>query len=278
MRSTGPTGDAARERLDADTAERLLRGRDVDSEDRTVRDLAGLLAEARAAARTSGGPAPGEDAAVAAFRAAARPAPRRRATRPVRAALAALAAALVLGGVAVAAGTGHLPSPGTGGTEGPTARPSAPVRGPGLPPDPGPGADAPSGPSRGGPVPPSGADGGTGTDGPGRSGGRRPSGVPSGGADGGADGGTAGLCRAYAAAAKASPGPATTAPGARPGAGADADAGADAGPGSGAGAGTGLGDGLLERLARAAGGEDRIDDYCRSLGIGEPRPRGSAGG
>ncbi|MGW5419674.1 hypothetical protein [Streptomyces sp. NPDC003943] len=127
--------------LDKDAAERLLRGEAVDPGDRTARDQARLLARALESARTPtaaalgpDGELPGEAAALAAFRKASaeragaaatapghsgyadlgavRLAPAaegRRWGRSLRYGLAAAFAAVTVGGVAVAAGTGVLP-------------------------------------------------------------------------------------------------------------------------------------------------------------------------
>ncbi|MDH6124540.1 hypothetical protein [Kitasatospora sp. GP82] len=129
-------------RIDRDSAEQLLGGAKVGTSAGQAplaghAALAGLLAAAAAPADADGGPdangvLPGEEAALAAFREARRnPAPqtRRRTmadTATTRAFSAkAVAVALVataLGGVAVAAGTGHLPA----ALGGPAAR-NAPV-------------------------------------------------------------------------------------------------------------------------------------------------------
>ncbi|MFH8934557.1 hypothetical protein [Streptomyces griseosporeus] len=147
--------------LDRDTAERLLRGEPLDHLAPPARDQAGQLADAlgalAAAAEPSGTALPGEDAALAAFRAArseyahqgvdaGRPArdqhpadaglvrigpasaarDRARRFRPARLALAAALTAGLFGGVAVAAGTGALPSPFDGpAAPGPAASVSA---------------------------------------------------------------------------------------------------------------------------------------------------------
>ncbi|MGW6395746.1 hypothetical protein ACWFR1_35795 [Streptomyces sp. NPDC055103] len=132
--------------LDQEAAERLLRGEPVDALDDPARPEARRLAEALdsartpAAARTGQAELPGEAAALAAFRrataeraasagAAATPAgvgrvghadlgrvrlapvtaPARRWGRSLRYGLAAAVAAVTVGGVAVAAGTGMLP-------------------------------------------------------------------------------------------------------------------------------------------------------------------------
>ncbi|MEU8525614.1 hypothetical protein AB0C77_08455 [Streptomyces sp. NPDC048629] len=147
--------------LDLEAAERLLRGDRVEAVDDHARAEAETLAEAlesaRPAALSGTAPLPGEEAAMAAFRAAAHarvtapdavsapapafatapdpapspvpvPAPaalgdvrlgapagrrarRRRWTRSMRFGLAASVAGLAVGGVAVAAGTGMLPTP-----------------------------------------------------------------------------------------------------------------------------------------------------------------------
>lgn len=111
-------------RIDRETAERLLDGRPVGS-DSGHENLARLLASAATPAPE--GEQPGERAALAAFREARlAPAqqPRSTAARTVtaharrlgvKAALAALTAT-ALGGVALAAGTGHLPGPLRGGS------------------------------------------------------------------------------------------------------------------------------------------------------------------
>ncbi|MPY35786.1 extensin, partial [Streptomyces adustus] len=147
--------------LDREAAERLLRGEPLaPAVDATVRDRAGRLAETLGALSTA--PAapdstelPGEAAAMAAFRAArgaerpavgrrartaasgsadaglvrlGRPAPaagRFRWGRPVRLGLSAALAAGMVGGVAVAAGTGVLPAPFGGVEPGPAASVSA---------------------------------------------------------------------------------------------------------------------------------------------------------
>ncbi|GAA3391785.1 hypothetical protein [Streptomyces roseoviridis] len=124
--------------LDQEAAERLLRGEPVDPVDDASRAQAELLARALDTARTpsaaaTAGELPGEEAALAAFRkataeraAAAGPAGTsapadlgavriapvptgRRWGRSLRYGLAAALAAVTVGGVAVAAGTGMLP-------------------------------------------------------------------------------------------------------------------------------------------------------------------------
>lgn len=118
-------------RIDHDTAERLLAGRAVGHE-----ALAGLLSAA--AAPAADGELAGEQAALAAFRAARlapvpRPAPVPRrmftsASAKVLSVKVAAAAAVALGGVAVAAGTGHLPAAlGGGPDDDRRARAEAPV-------------------------------------------------------------------------------------------------------------------------------------------------------
>ncbi|MEV5984420.1 hypothetical protein AB0L85_05295 [Streptomyces sp. NPDC052051] len=135
--------DEQYEWLDSDAAERLLRGEPLDAVDADARAHAARIAEALAA--LAGPPPvpeaelPGEKAALAAFRAVhangAETAPGRAASgqvadagvvrlgapgrggrrvrwaRPVRFGMAAAVAAAMIGGVAVAAGTGVLPTP-----------------------------------------------------------------------------------------------------------------------------------------------------------------------
>lgn len=137
--------DEQHEWLDADAAEMLLRGESVESVDDHARTGARRLEAALLALRSSGptdGELPGEAAALAAFRelsggreraagaagpaalagreaphtvriGAAQAAPRRRPrwTRPARYGLAVSLAGCALGGVAVAGGTGMLPTP-----------------------------------------------------------------------------------------------------------------------------------------------------------------------
>ena len=137
--------DEQQEWLDADAAEKLLRGESVEPVDDHARAGARQLEAALLALRTpgpSGDELPGESAVLAAFREASRggkrsgavrPAglagrqdalhavrigkgrkatPRRaRWTRPVRYGLAVSLAGCALGGVAVAGGTGMLPAP-----------------------------------------------------------------------------------------------------------------------------------------------------------------------
>ncbi|MEU0131231.1 MULTISPECIES: hypothetical protein [unclassified Streptomyces] len=137
--------DEQHEWLDADAAEKLLRGEPVEPvDDHTRTELARLEAALRAV-RTpdpSGGELPGEAAVMAAFReasgsrkragaartataagtrdslhtvrigaASATPLRRPRWTRPVRFGLAVSLAGCALGGVAVAGGAGMLPAP-----------------------------------------------------------------------------------------------------------------------------------------------------------------------
>ncbi|MFD8590726.1 hypothetical protein ACFV1B_14460 [Streptomyces sp. NPDC059637] len=118
-------------RLSEETAERLLRGDPVDTSDPVARELAALLGAARQAASGPGRgePLPGEEAAVAAFRAArtgADGAGALRGLRTVRGAVVAAVAALAFGGVAIAAGTGLIPTPfGDGGPDRPASTPTA---------------------------------------------------------------------------------------------------------------------------------------------------------
>ncbi|WP_435974421.1 hypothetical protein [Streptomyces sp. Qhu_M48] len=153
--------------LDQEAAERLLRGEPVDAVDDRVRSGAERLAEALDAARTPAARTelPGEAAALVAFRqaTAARagvtpataPGPTahadlgrvrlapvaapRRWGRSVRYGLAAAVAAVTVGGVAVAAGTGVLPmvgpAPASSVTAGGTADPLVSVD-PGIREDP----------------------------------------------------------------------------------------------------------------------------------------------
>ncbi|MFI5683639.1 hypothetical protein [Streptomyces sp. NPDC051636] len=148
--------------LNRETAERLLRGEPLEAVDASARDEAERLAKAIGALSADAASAqtelPGEEAALAAFRKAregevtaveqaghrvpsARPADaglvgmggRTRAARrpgwarPVRLALTAALAAGMIGGVAVAAGSGVLPTPFGGDTPGPAASVSAAV-------------------------------------------------------------------------------------------------------------------------------------------------------
>ncbi|MFD3533105.1 hypothetical protein [Streptomyces sp. NPDC058664] len=197
--------------LDQEAAERLLRGEPVDAVDDHARAQAGRLAEALEAARTPvvpparPGELPGEAAALAAFRqaAAGRAAvgasavtgtrgrtvhadlgrvrltqtapPARRWGRSVRYGLAAAVAAVTVGGVAVAAGTGVLPlvgpAPASSVTAGETAAPlvskepgiredpEAPPTDPGTSGEPAPGTT----PTAGTAAPPTGGPDGPGT-------------------------------------------------------------------------------------------------------------------
>ncbi|GGR37907.1 hypothetical protein [Streptomyces roseolus] len=111
--------------LDPDAAERLLRGEPVDPADPAARTGAAALADALDTVRAPAAPAPGEplageEAALVAFRTAATaraataartaaPGAARRWGRSLRYGLAAALAAVTVGGVAVAAGTGVLP-------------------------------------------------------------------------------------------------------------------------------------------------------------------------
>lgn len=138
--------------LDKDTAEQLLRGEQVSARHGDgARELEQLLeAAAAVAARTPETvELPGEEAAVAAFRQAVRQgsgarnrtagaalpgvrtartadlAERTRLGRPVRRGFAVALAACAIGGVAVAAGTGVLPTPFRGGDPAPASSVSA---------------------------------------------------------------------------------------------------------------------------------------------------------
>lgn len=135
--------DERYEWLDREAAERLLRGEPVETADehariqaaRLSRELYGMGRPSRPG-YSDGGEMPGEAAALAAFRksradadapagdmlgtvhlasstraASAHRAPRTFFARPVRFGLAAAVAGCALGGAAVAAGTGFLPSP-----------------------------------------------------------------------------------------------------------------------------------------------------------------------
>ncbi|WP_399086838.1 hypothetical protein ACGH2B_09155 [Streptomyces sp. BBFR2] len=107
--------------LDNDAAERLLRGEPVGTTAPGAPELARLLADA-APAGPGAAPLPGEEAALAAFRRARNDVPARPGARapsrgragiarPFRRGFVVALAACALGGVAVAAGTGVLPSP-----------------------------------------------------------------------------------------------------------------------------------------------------------------------
>ncbi|MEU2115419.1 hypothetical protein ABZ567_07145 [Streptomyces sp. NPDC016459] len=207
--------------LDQESAERLLRGEPVDAVDDHARAGAERLARALDTARTPAFPAagsgelPGEAAALAAFReataerASARAAatdgaphartlhadlgrvrltpvspPRRRWGRSVRYGLAAAVAAVTVGGVAVAAGTGVLPLVGPAPASSVTAEetvdtlvskepgiredPEAPPTRPGADGEPTPGVSPSAGTGTTTAPPTGGADGhGTATTGPG---------------------------------------------------------------------------------------------------------------
>ncbi|MEU0370804.1 hypothetical protein ABZ070_11175 [Streptomyces sp. NPDC006283] len=132
--------DERYEWLDRDAAERLLRGKPVEAADARARTEAARLAEllhraADAGYRYDDGELPGEAAAMAAFRKAradaagdatvpggaslgtvqvsraARPSRGMGFARPLRFGLAAAVAGCAIGGVAVAAGSGMLPTP-----------------------------------------------------------------------------------------------------------------------------------------------------------------------
>jgi hypothetical protein len=205
--------------LDRETAERLLRGESLETVDPSARDQAERLSAALGALSAQAAPAPGElpgeQAALAAFRkareaadaerTAARasgsrvygadaglvrigaparsgiPVRRPRWGRPVRLALAAVVAVGAVGGVAMAAGTGILPTPfaperpgpaasvSADGTSGAPLSPASPQGTAGTSPGPG----APSGgagASRGGSGEAAGPDGRTGTNSPSGSG------------------------------------------------------------------------------------------------------------
>ncbi|MEU8782967.1 hypothetical protein [Streptomyces sp. NPDC048637] len=138
--------------LDKDTAERLLRGEQVSARHGDgAHELEQLLQAAAAVGAKTPGTAelPGEEAALAAFRQAARrgsgarnraadePFPgvrparatglaeRTRVGRPFRRGFAVALAACAIGGVAVGAGTGVLPSPFRGGEPDPASSVSA---------------------------------------------------------------------------------------------------------------------------------------------------------
>ncbi|MFD5103548.1 hypothetical protein [Streptomyces albidochromogenes] len=160
--------DERYEWLDRDAAERLLRGEPVGPVGEHARAQAERLAAALdGVARAGGqeaGELPGEAAALAAFRKARATAPEsvttvrieRRASaplrwgRPVRIGLAGALAGVALGGVAVAAGTGVLPSPfGRGTGPAPASSVSAAV----TPPPATPGTTAADPDGTGGPTP-----------------------------------------------------------------------------------------------------------------------------
>ncbi|GGX67426.1 hypothetical protein GCM10010358_22210 [Streptomyces minutiscleroticus] len=191
--------------LNREAAERLLRGEPLECADAAVRAradrLAGTLRALAAGTPPTGPELPGEAAAVAAFRqartgaAAERPHPapgvRRRTDeacdmgvvhvavprrdrsgpsvwgRPVRLGLAAALAAGTIGGAAVAAGTGILPTPFDGERPGPAASVSAAVSPTGRPLlTPSPGASADGGPAS--PAPGGGTSGSVAPDAPSR--------------------------------------------------------------------------------------------------------------
>ncbi|MEU5208043.1 hypothetical protein [Streptomyces sp. NPDC020742] len=133
--------------LDKDAAERLLRGEPVGARHGDgARELEQLLQAAAAVGGTPPGNSalPGEEAALAAFRQAAHQgagarsagratgraqqavrAERTRVARPLRRGFAVALAACAIGGVAVAAGTGVLPTPFRGGDPEPASSVSA---------------------------------------------------------------------------------------------------------------------------------------------------------
>ncbi|MFJ8072701.1 hypothetical protein ACIQ7Q_01845 [Streptomyces sp. NPDC096176] len=166
--------DERYEWLDRDAAERLLRGKPVEAADARARTDAARLVEvlhraAGAGYRYDDGELPGEAAAMAAFRKAraeaagdatvpggtslgtvwvshaARPSHGVGFARPLRFGLAAAVAGCAIGGVAVAAGTGMLPTPfddnrplpassvSAAATPGPVTSPSPGESGPGTP-------------------------------------------------------------------------------------------------------------------------------------------------
>ncbi|AOP50155.1 hypothetical protein [Streptomyces lydicus] len=136
--------------LDKDTAERLLRGEPVSARRGDgAHELEQLLKAAAAVGAEAPGtaPLPGEETALAAFRQAARAgarsrgadappaavgsgratglAERTRLARPLRRGFAVALAVCAIGGVAVAAGTGVLPTPFEGGDPAPGSSVSA---------------------------------------------------------------------------------------------------------------------------------------------------------
>ncbi|GAA1520663.1 hypothetical protein GCM10009730_29920 [Streptomyces albidochromogenes] len=177
--------DERYEWLDRDAAERLLRGEPVGPVGEDARAQAERLAAALdGVARAGGhetGELPGEAAALAAFRkarATAQESPaavriERRASaplrwgRPVRIGLAGALAGVALGGVAVAAGTGVLPSPFDRGT-GPA--PASSVSAAATPPPAAPGTTAADPDGTGGPTPDGTSPGTPGTPGDGNGG------------------------------------------------------------------------------------------------------------
>lgn len=162
--------DERYEWLDRDAAERLLRGEPVESADARVRTEAARLAATLEGMvdpgyRFDDGEMPGEATAMAAFRKAradtapsagaslgtvrlsrrARPARGVGLARPVRFGIAAAVAGCAIGGVAVAAGTGVLPTFGDERPAPVSSVSAAQTPGPVLPPTPGDsGSSAPS--------------------------------------------------------------------------------------------------------------------------------------
>ncbi len=142
--------------LDAGTAERLLDGDpDLPHDDPRVADLARLLSKAARGADSRPGNADDERLVLQAFRGSRqagrtpagperRRTPWRRVSRPTRALVGGLAAASVLGGVAIAAQTGTLPHPFRSGE-------ATPVQSP-APAPPAPAAGTPSAPGTGRPT------------------------------------------------------------------------------------------------------------------------------
>ncbi|MGW7200549.1 hypothetical protein [Streptomyces chryseus] len=262
--------DERYEWLDKDAAERLLRGEPVGPVGEHARAQAERLAAALDGVARAGadetGELPGEAAALAAFRKARDTAPEslaavrieRRASapvrwgRPVRIGLAGALAGVALGGVAVAAGTGVLPSPFGRGT-GPA--PASSVSAAATPPPATSGTPAVDPDGTGGPTPDSATPGGT-------------PGTPGGNGD--QDGGTGGTQTPSA-------GPDGVTPPAFP------DWAGDGRPGTGDGSGgaPGSGDWYREtveacrdyrsgsvaphherRLEEAAKGADRVERFC----------------
>lgn len=252
--------------LDEDAAERLLRGEPAGSPAGTgAAELTALLNAAAAAGRDTAGdtPLPGEEAAVAAFRqvrdgAGTRPraSARTRFGRPLRRGFMVALAGCALGGVAVAAGAGVLPTPFRSGTGPNPATSVSAAETPGPPASDGTGTtdegasrmpDATPGTDRPDPLATdAGSDGKTGSTpppGPGRS---TPGGDATGGGDTDASGGKTGddpkekpdakerhrigvtFCRTYESGKRSV-----------------------------------LGQDTLRRLERAAGGSDKIHAFCR---------------
>ncbi|MGW7006888.1 hypothetical protein ACWGCW_29770 [Streptomyces sp. NPDC054933] len=128
--------DEQRNRLDDRTAEQLLRCGSEAAEVEELRPLSGLLQVVATPPVVDEEPVPtvGEEAAVAAFRSApVRKLGRRRMAGSLKAGVGAATAALLFGGVAVAAQTGalHLPfsggqKPSPGGTRVPASAPAQP--------------------------------------------------------------------------------------------------------------------------------------------------------